>query len=125
MLDGNIAGLGRRPSCSLRLAEPRAQISSGVQRMAGSESTVRIPLRHLSVRVPWHEAGWDGTISVCWANPEYEEKWAAKLNWYRENGIIPEVEGGGENGTLVRSAETKGIDNGQIARLIRKINGGA
>ena len=23
---------------------------------------VRIPLRHLSVRVPWHDAGWDGTV---------------------------------------------------------------
>src|SRR4051794_40859421 len=22
----------------------------------------RIPLRHLSVRVPWHDAGWDGTV---------------------------------------------------------------
>ena len=21
-----------------------------------------IPLRHLSVRVPWHDAGWDGTV---------------------------------------------------------------
>jgi ATP-dependent exoDNAse (exonuclease V) alpha subunit len=25
-------------------------------------SNARIPLRHLSVRVPWHDAGWDGTI---------------------------------------------------------------
>ena len=54
-------------------------------------------------------------------NAEYEEKWAAKLKWYRENGIIPEEEGNGENGTLVTSAEIEGIDNGQIARLIRKI----
>ena len=30
--------------------------------MAKSESTARIPLRHLSVRVPWHDAGWDGTV---------------------------------------------------------------
>jgi hypothetical protein len=25
-------------------------------------SPPRIPLRHLSVRVPWHDAGWDGTV---------------------------------------------------------------
>jgi hypothetical protein len=25
-------------------------------------SSARIPLRHLSVRVPWHDAGWDGTV---------------------------------------------------------------
>jgi hypothetical protein len=22
----------------------------------------RIPLNHLSIRVPWHDAGWDGTV---------------------------------------------------------------
>jgi hypothetical protein len=27
-----------------------------------SGSRARIPLRHLSVRVPWHDAGWDGTV---------------------------------------------------------------
>ncbi|MDQ7251284.1 AAA family ATPase [Dongia sedimenti] len=31
--------------------------------MAKTEGSVtRIPLRHLSVRVPWHDAGWDGTV---------------------------------------------------------------
>ena len=31
--------------------------------MAKSENgAVRIPLRHLSVRVPWHDSGWDGTV---------------------------------------------------------------
>lgn len=27
-----------------------------------AEQTPRIPVRHLSVRVPWHDAGWDGTV---------------------------------------------------------------
>jgi hypothetical protein len=26
------------------------------------DGTARIPIRHLSVRVPWHDAGWDGTV---------------------------------------------------------------
>jgi ATP-dependent exoDNAse (exonuclease V) alpha subunit len=26
------------------------------------KASPRIPLRHLSVRVPWHDAGWDGTV---------------------------------------------------------------
>src|SRR5260370_1611885 len=31
--------------------------------MASRENSgPRIPLRHLSVRVPWHDAGWDGTV---------------------------------------------------------------
>ena len=29
------------------------------------DSGVRIPLRHLSVRVPWHDAGWNGTVCKC------------------------------------------------------------
>ena len=30
--------------------------------MGTLEGTSRIPLRHLSVRVPWHDSGWDGTV---------------------------------------------------------------
>jgi hypothetical protein len=30
--------------------------------MAGPDGKACIPLRHLSVRVPWHDAGWDGTV---------------------------------------------------------------
>jgi hypothetical protein len=26
------------------------------------KAVARIPLRHLSVRVPWHDGGWDGTV---------------------------------------------------------------
>jgi hypothetical protein len=29
---------------------------------AAERGSVRIPLRHLSVRVPWHDAGWDSTV---------------------------------------------------------------
>jgi len=57
-------------------------------------STARINLRHLSVRVPWHDAGWDGTVcrsprhnSSCLAlnrigatkNDVTEENYAGKL----------------------------------------------
>ena len=26
------------------------------------EAATRLPLRHISVRVPWHDNGWDGTV---------------------------------------------------------------
>lgn len=54
----------------------------------------RIPLRHLSVRVPWHDAGWDGT--VC-RSP-------------RQNSSCLAL-------TLVTSSETEDIDSQQIARI--------
>ena len=55
---------------------------------------------------------------------EYDEKWKAKLKWYRTNGVILDEEGDGENGTLLTSSETEGIDHDQTARLIRKIKEG-
>ncbi len=54
---------------------------------------------------------------------EYERKWKLKLEWYRQNDILPDGEGEGPNGTLLTSTELEGIDNDQIARLIRKIKG--
>src|SRR5215203_3517106 len=27
-----------------------------------SLGATKLPLRHISIRVPWHDAGWDGTV---------------------------------------------------------------
>lgn len=56
---------------------------------------------------------------------EYDRKWTAKLAWYRSNGILPDEEGGGPNGTLLTTTETEGIDRLQIARHIKKIKSGS
>jgi hypothetical protein len=88
----------------------------------GKDGTPRYPdftIEDADTGITWY---WEHLGML--GNSEYDEKWAAKLKWYRENGIIPEEGGGGENGTLVTSAEIEGIDNAQIARLIRKIKGG-
>ena len=55
---------------------------------------------------------------------EYERKWKLKLAWYERNGIVPHDKGGGPNGSLVTSSETKGVDYGQIAELIKIIKRG-
>ena len=34
-------------------------------------------------------------------DPVYRERWERKLGWYRDNGVLPLDEGGGQNGTLV------------------------
>jgi hypothetical protein len=56
---------------------------------------------------------------------EYDQKWVAKLAWYRSNGILPDDEGGGPNGTLLTTTEIEGIDRPQIARHIKKIKSGS
>jgi hypothetical protein len=56
--------------------------------------------------------------------PNTSRKWKLKLAWYEENGIVSHEKGGGPNGTLVTSTETKGIDYAQIARLIKVIKSG-
>ena len=55
---------------------------------------------------------------------EYERKWKLKLAWYRDNGIKPDEEGGGSNGTLLTSTELDGINHDQIAKHIKKIKSG-
>jgi hypothetical protein len=57
------------------------------------------------------------------AAEECELDHTRKLEWYNENGIKLEEEGGGPDGTLVTFTETEGIDHSQ-ARLIRKIKTG-
>ncbi len=56
---------------------------------------------------------------------DYDSKWKRKLQWYRHNGILPESEGGGPNGTLVTTAEQNGIRTDEIRALIGKIRDGA
>jgi ATP-dependent exoDNAse (exonuclease V) alpha subunit len=55
---------------------------------------------------------------------EYDRKWKAKLEWYGQNGIALEEEGGGPTATLITSTETEGIDHDQITRLIKRIKSG-
>jgi hypothetical protein len=88
----------------------------------GNDGTPRYPdftIEDADTGITWY---WEHLGML--GNAQYEEKWAAKLQWYKENLIVPEAEGGGENGTLVMSTETDGIDDDQIARLIRKIKEG-
>ena len=48
-------------------------------------------------------------------NEEYVERWNRKLEFYRENGILPYQEGGGSKGTLIVTEEAvKTLENGQI-----------
>jgi hypothetical protein len=40
--------------------------------------------------------------------PGYRADWDAKKLWYREHGILPWLDGGGSDGTLVWSSEEQG-----------------
>lgn len=53
----------------------------------------------------------------------YRRRWAAKLAWYRKEGILPHTEGGGPNGTLVvtQDDERGGFDSSEVARLIQEV----
>lgn len=54
------------------------------------------------------------------ANPEYKRRWEKKMSWYREQGIVPYDEGGGEDGTLIVSNDDEkgGIKVNEIERLL-------
>jgi len=57
--------------------------------------------------------------------PQYRKDWEKKLAWYRQQGVLPDNEGGGPNGTLVtsRDDERGGIDSQQIEAVARKVFG--
>jgi hypothetical protein len=56
-------------------------------------------------------------------DPNYQERWERKLKWYRDNGILPWQEGGGPNGTLIVTEDSKegGISSKDIESIIRSV----
>lgn len=65
----------------------------------------------------WEHLGMKG-------DAEYDRKWGLKLQWYRDNGILPEAAGGGPNGILITTEEVGGIQTDQIAGIVARIKNG-
>ena len=57
------------------------------------------------------------------SEPAYKRRWLAKLDWYRNQGVLPSDEGDGEAGTLITTTEEKGIDSAAIEKTLREIFG--
>jgi hypothetical protein len=55
----------------------------------------------------------------------YARRWAAKQQWYRENGVLPVEEGAGPKGALVvtEDDEKGGIDSAGVHRKIKELFG--
>jgi AAA domain/UvrD-like helicase C-terminal domain len=55
--------------------------------------------------------------------PSYRRQWQKKLTWYKNHGILPEGEGGGENGILIttQDGEDGSISSAQIEALVDKM----
>ena len=88
----------------------------------GADGTPRYPdftIEDADTGITWY---WEHLGML--GDAQYDEKWKKKLKWYCKNGIVLDEKGGGENGTLLTSSETEGIDHDQIARLINKIREG-
>jgi len=83
------------------------------------------PLRHLSIRGPWHDSGCAGTVCRRPKPHEaaYRRRWEEELVWYRGQGVLPIEEGGGPKGTLIVTGDQPdgGIDSQSIAALISSV----
>jgi len=57
--------------------------------------------------------------------PSYQKRWKQKKQWYRENGILPQDEGGGPNGILVVTEDSPngGISSSDILGIADQIAG--
>lgn len=55
----------------------------------------------------------------------YRKRWDSKLRWYRENGVLPLEEGGGDRATLVVTYDDErgGIDGQKIDGLVEELFG--
>jgi hypothetical protein len=73
----------------------------------------------------------DSGITYYWEhcgllnNEHYRRRWERKQAWYRDQGILPEEEGGGENGTLIVTKDQLdgGINSQEIKALIDRVFG--
>jgi hypothetical protein len=98
------------------------------------------PLRHLSIRVPWHDTGWTG--KVCEApdlngacaklkrisysksdRPDYRARWEKKLALYRASGIHPlaEAQPGAPILITTNDTPTSGLDMATVKKLITDV----
>jgi hypothetical protein len=71
---------------------------------------VRVPFRHVSLHVPWHDLAWTGTAckdprsnAACLVLRRIREaRWERKLAWHREQKILPREEGAVKRESLSR-----------------------
>lgn len=55
--------------------------------------------------------------------PEYRDRWEKKLEWYKEQEILPHKDGGGPEGTLVTTMddEVGGIQSDEIEKILDNV----
>lgn len=72
----------------------------------------------LGLQIYWEHLG-------MMQQPDYRRRWEAKLAWYRAQGVLPYVDGGGPNGTLIITQDDAqgGIQSNEIERLVAQVLG--
>jgi len=91
------------------------------QKLIGSDGVERYP----DFTIEDSESG----ITYYWehlgmlVDKDYRERWQRKLEWYRQQDILPMEEGGGKNGTLITTCDSEegGIKSDEVADLINKV----
>ena len=55
--------------------------------------------------------------------PEYRERWEKKLNWYKQQGILPFDEGERPEGTLITPMDDErgGIQSDEIEKVLNMV----
>jgi len=56
-------------------------------------------------------------------SPGYLRRWQHKLEWYRNEGVLPFEVGGGKRGTLLTTTEEHGIDAAAIKTKLNSVFG--
>ncbi|MFD5777709.1 AAA family ATPase [Streptomyces fungicidicus] len=56
-------------------------------------------------------------------DPEYAARWRQRLKWYAGQGVLPEKDGGGPNGTLVWTSDEHGVNEPEWRALAQRVVG--
>ncbi|WP_330153368.1 AAA family ATPase [Rhodococcus chondri] len=90
------------------------------QELVGTDGTVRYPDFTIETttgrRIIWEHLG-------MLDNPQYAANWETKKQWYRANGVLPEADGGGPEGTLVWTDDRGGVDVPAWRQLAQQVFG--
>jgi hypothetical protein len=87
-------------------------------KLTGQDGTVRYPDFSIDDAESGRRYYWEHLGML--AKPSYKNRWEKKLQWYRQQGILPIEEGGGPNGILITSQDhlDGGIDVVEIRDII-------
>lgn len=95
------------------------------QKLVGADGTWRLPDFTVEDADTGETFYWEHLGML--RRPDYRRSWTRKVSWYAANGVLPDAQGGGTQGTLLTTEDDVhgGIDSRDVDRCVGRIVEGA